>query len=123
MAASAEADAKEIVSAGVAVAVGDARLLLGHHFLREARQRVVLAHDPDDRLAGAPFRDERRRHPGNVLAQPESGLPQFSCEKGRAPDLLVARFGGLPNLAGDLAKMPSPRIDQLDDLSVLVLAG
>ena len=54
------------VAAAVAVRAGHQRVLLRLRLLREARQRVVLGQDADDRAVVAPLGDEGGRHVGDA---------------------------------------------------------
>ena len=85
---------QQVVAAAMAVTAGDPRLLRRFCLLRQPRQRVELAHDADHRLAAAPLGDERRRHVGHALPDPEARLPQLLHEQAA---LLVSLNPGSAN--------------------------
>jgi hypothetical protein len=93
------ADAVEVVAAAVAGAAGDELAALGRRVLREARQRVVLAEDADDRCALAPGGDEGRVHPADAPGDGEAVRRQLVGDQLRGEPLLEADLGALPDRA------------------------
>ena len=105
----------------VARAAVDARLPFGHAVLRQARQRVELAHQADDRLATAPRRDECRRHAGNALFDPETRRFQLVPQQRRTSGLLVADLGRLPDVTRHPPVSCGASVDVVDDCPAPIL--
>ena len=80
--------------------------------LRQAGQRVELAEDADDGLAGAERRDERRGDAGDARAHLNPGRPQLLLQQRAALLFLIADLGEAPDLlrhVGVSRVAPAPR--------------
>jgi hypothetical protein len=101
---------EHVVAAAVAASAFFERRLLGHGLLRDAGQRIVLAHDGNDRPARTETCDERRRHPGNASFHPEALL---FCVVGQ-------RVGGLVFLERRLSVFPDA-IGQVNEIATVCI--
>ena len=96
------AGAEQVVSAAVAGRAffdGVARRRL--RFLRQPGQRVELADDADDRLAGSERRDERGRDVGDAGLHLKAGGAELLLQQRAALLFLVADLGEAPDLLRD----------------------
>ena len=110
--------AEQMVSARVARASGDDGRALGHRVLRDARQRVVLGQNPDDRASGAVARHERRGHPRDAGLDGEAGRLEIALQQLGTLLLLVTDLGPLPDLTRHAPVVVATRLDR-GDLRVL----
>src|SRR5262249_53071160 len=87
----------------------------GLRFLRQARQRIELADDADDRLAGAVGRDERRRDVGDAGLHLEAGVLELLLQQRAALRFLETDFGEAPDLLGDRRVRVAAALDPLEN--------
>src|SRR6185295_11648912 len=79
-------------------ALFDRVMIGGLRLLRQSGQRVELADDADDRLAGAEGRDERGRDAGDAGSHLEPGRLELLLQQRAALLFLIADFGEAPDL-------------------------
>ena len=80
----------------------DRTMLRNARLLAQARQRVVFAHEGDDRTALAPFAHHGGRNARDLLGDAETLVAQLSEMLGGGTRLGVADFGHAPDLVAKL---------------------
>ncbi len=93
---------EEIVTATVTRGAFLVRLLGRLGLLRDARQRVVLAHDADDRAAAAVAGDEGRRHARHVALDGETLILRVVGQERRRTGLAQSGLGETPDLVAQI---------------------
>jgi hypothetical protein len=112
-----------VVPAAVASAVFDHRLAFRGGGLRQARQRVELADDPDDRISGAIARDEGGGDFSHTRLHVEAGGFQLLLQQRAAPGFLIPHLGEIPDLLRHVAIGAALRIDRCEDGGGVGLGG
>ncbi len=112
--------AQQVMAAAMAGSAIDQGLPFRDIVLRKTGQGIVLAHDPDHRLALAPGGGERRRDAGHILRQAKSRRTQLRLQQFGALVFFVADFGKLPNFSRDLAKVGRLGVHLLKERALVV---